>query len=415
MERLAALLLVLLLVLTGTGTAQKAKAEAKQKELSQVRHEIQNLESQLKNMGTKEKKTFAAIEKYNKQMFLINRLIASLHEDEQEKQEEIETIQGQSASLQSELGVLKQNYSRYVTAVYQKLYQNKLLYFLSANSISQGLLRQYYLRTFSERGKNDADRILRTQIELHKLEEQLTREKNIKQAIIVQKADEESYLSRKANEQQSLLKKLKGDKTQLKKELDEKRVAEQRIKDLVNKLIARDREREHQRELAEAKTKATPTPKNAAPGKEKPVVKREAPGPVSGPIASLRGKMGWPVNGSVVKHYGETKNSATNTVTLNYGVDIKTSANASVKSIYSGEISAIEWLPGYRTIVIISHGNNFRSVYGNLQSANVHEGQKVSAGEVIGSAGAGLEGSLLHFEIWNDRQSQNPEIWLSRK
>jgi septal ring factor EnvC (AmiA/AmiB activator) len=100
---------------------------------------------------------------------------------------------------------------------------------------------------------------------------------------------------------------------------------------------------------------------------------------------------------------------------LNYGVDIKTSANAPVKSIYSGEISAIEWLPGYRTIVIISHGSNFRSVYGNLQSANVHEGQRVSAGEVIGSAGAGLEGSLLHFEIWNDRQSQNPEIWLTRK
>lgn len=414
MERLAVILIAVLLAFPGSLTAQKSKTENKQKELSQVRREIQNIESQLSKMGTKEKKTYAAIEKYNKQMYLINKLVASLKEDEEEKEDEIQTIQGESASLQAELAVLKSNYAKYVTAVYQKLYQNKLLYFLSANSISQGLMRQYYLKTFSERGKNDADRIMLTQIELHKMEEQLTREKNIKEAIIVQKTSEEGFLSKKSTEQQSILKKLKGDKSQLNKELDEKKVAEQRIRDLVNKLIARDRERARQKELAESKSSSASS-KSSSVEKERPITKREAPGPVSGPIAALRGKMGWPVSGNITRHYGETRNASTNTVTLNYGVDIRTSANAPVKSIFSGEISAIEWLPGYRTIVIISHGNNFRSVYGNLQAANVHEGQRVTAGQVIGSAGAGLEGSMLHFEIWNDRQSQNPESWLSRR
>ena len=415
MERLASLLVFFLFFISPTGMAQKAKTETKQKELSQIRNEIQSIESQLHKMSAKEKKTYAAIEKFNKQIFLINKLVASLKEDEEAKEEEIQEIQGQSNSLQSELDVLKQNYSRYIVAVYQKLYQNKLLYFLSSNSISQGLLRQYYLKTFSERGKNDADRILQTQIQLHSLEEQLRREKNIKQAIIVQKSGEENSLAKKATEQQSMLKRIKGDKTQLTKELEQKRIAEQKIRDLVARLIARDKERARQKELADAAKEKDIAKKSPKTANEKPVIKHTAPGPVSGAMASLRGKMGWPVNGSIVKHYGETRNASTNTVTINYGVDIKTSANAAVKSIYSGEVSAIEWLPGYRTIVIISHGHEFRSVYGNLSTASVHEGQKISAGDVIGSAGSGIEGAMLHFEIWNERQAQNPEVWLARK
>ncbi len=415
MERVTTLLILFVLFISPAGVAQKAKTEAKQKELSQIRNEIQSIESQLHKMSAKEKKTYAAIEKFNKQIYLINKLVASLREDEEAKEEEIQTIQGQSNSLQAELETLKRNYSRYVVAVYQKLYQNKLLYFLSSNSISQGLLRQYYLKTFSNRGKNDADRILRAQTELHSLEEQLRREKNIKQAIIVQKSGEENSLAKKAGEQQVMLKRIKGDKTQLTKELEQKRLAEQKIRDLVSRLIARDKERERQKEFAETARQKTADKKSPSTAKEKPVVKHTAPGPVSGAVASLRGKMGWPVNGSIVKHYGESRNASTNTVTINYGIDIKTSPNAAVKSIYSGEVSAIEWLPGYRTIVIISHGHEFRSVYGNLSTASVHEGQKISAGEVIGSAGSGLEGALLHFELWNERQSQNPEIWLARK
>ncbi len=398
--------------------AQKQKAEAKQNELNQVRKEIIQIESQISTMGSKEKKTFSTIEKYNKQIHLINRLISDLQADAEEQEAQISDLQSESDALQTELFTLKKNYAAYITAVYQRLYQNKLLYFLTANSISQALLRQYYLKTFSEHGKTDAERILTTQIELRKLSEQLTREKNIKQAIIIQKSSEETTLGKRAREQQSLLAKIKGDKTQLQKELDEKKRAEQRIRDLVNKLIARDKERKRQKDLAEKnmtakEKKASIAAENAPNTKE--ITKRKSPQPVSGPITSQRGQMGWPANGLIIRHYGESKNAATKTVTLNNGIDIKTSANAPVKSIYSGEVSAVEWLPGYRTIIIISHGNEFRTVYGNLGNVNVREGDRVEAGTIIGSAGAGIEGSLLHFEVWNDRRSQNPEVWLARK
>jgi murein DD-endopeptidase MepM/ murein hydrolase activator NlpD len=45
----------------------------------------------------------------------------------------------------------------------------------------------------------------------------------------------------------------------------------------------------------------------------------------------------------------------------------------------------------------------------------VTESQKVKAGEVIAKSGESVEGSILHFEIWQGKEKQNPEHWLSRQ
>lgn len=45
----------------------------------------------------------------------------------------------------------------------------------------------------------------------------------------------------------------------------------------------------------------------------------------------------------------------------------------------------------------------------------VKEGQKVSAGDIIGRVSDSLEGTILHFEIWYERNYQNPEVWLVRR
>ncbi|MCB9247368.1 MAG: M23 family metallopeptidase [Ignavibacteriales bacterium] len=78
-------------------------------------------------------------------------------------------------------------------------------------------------------------------------------------------------------------------------------------------------------------------------------------------------------------------------------------------------VSAIEWIPGYGSVLIITHRDNFRTVYGHLTDINVLEGNKVYAGDLIGNVSESLEGSILHFEIWNERNYQNPQDWLVKK
>jgi len=100
---------------------------------------------------------------------------------------------------------------------------------------------------------------------------------------------------------------------------------------------------------------------------------------------------------------------------LNYGVDIKSSGDLSVKSVAGGVISAIDYIPGYGSVIIISHKEDYRTVYSHLSEIFVNEGDKVKAGSVIAKVGESLEGYILHFEIWNSRVNQNPEKWFAKR
>jgi len=86
-----------------------------------------------------------------------------------------------------------------------------------------------------------------------------------------------------------------------------------------------------------------------------------------------------------------------------------------VHSVGDGIVSAVEWIPGYGSVVIITHAENYRTVYGHVTDLQVDEGASVKAGDIIGNISDTLEGRILHFEIWNKRVYQNPEIWLVRK
>jgi murein DD-endopeptidase MepM/ murein hydrolase activator NlpD len=45
----------------------------------------------------------------------------------------------------------------------------------------------------------------------------------------------------------------------------------------------------------------------------------------------------------------------------------------------------------------------------------VEEGMKISEGVSIGKTGESLGGSILHFEIYKEREKLDPEKWLKPK
>ena len=65
-------------------------------------------------------------------------------------------------------------------------------------------------------------------------------------------------------------------------------------------------------------------------------------------------------------------------------------------------------------VVIIQHGKYF-STYSNLSSVLVQRGQNVKTGQVIGKAGANLDGiGAVDFFITDERGGVDPERWLKR-
>ena len=93
-----------------------------------------------------------------------------------------------------------------------------------------------------------------------------------------------------------------------------------------------------------------------------------------------------------------------------------TAAGASVRSVFDGEVSAVFRPDGYNNVVVIRHGR-YMTVYANLGTLSVSTGQKVKAGQQIGTVYADPNDdhrSVLHFEIRNQKQKENPELWLKK-
>ena len=96
-------------------------------------------------------------------------------------------------------------------------------------------------------------------------------------------------------------------------------------------------------------------------------------------------------------------------------MDISSKKDPNVRCVAEGIVSAIDWLPGYGSVIIVSHKGDYRTVYGHLAEIYVEEGDRIVTGKVIAKIGESVDGKLLHFEIWNSRNNQNPEEWLAIK
>jgi murein DD-endopeptidase MepM/ murein hydrolase activator NlpD len=86
-----------------------------------------------------------------------------------------------------------------------------------------------------------------------------------------------------------------------------------------------------------------------------------------------------------------------------------TAANNGVV-VYAGWSQNRDGTPGYGNLVIIDHLNGFHTFYGHLLQINVHCGQPVFKGSLIGLGGStgNSTGPHLHFEMRYDGYPQNP-------
>ncbi|MEO1712533.1 MAG: M23 family metallopeptidase, partial [Bacteroidota bacterium] len=100
----------------------------------------------------------------------------------------------------------------------------------------------------------------------------------------------------------------------------------------------------------------------------------------------------------------------------NNGIDIQTDLNASVRSVYNGEVVGTQFVPGYDYMVIIRH-DNFYTVYSNLAKINVSRGDQVTTREVIGQVKQDPRTNTaeLHFEVWKEKKRLNPIRWMRGK
>ncbi len=126
----------------------------------------------------------------------------------------------------------------------------------------------------------------------------------------------------------------------------------------------------------------------------------------------LKGKLFWPVVGKPSNRFGQRRNEVQGK--LNWrGVFIPSNEGNNVRSIFDGRVVFAEWLRGFGLLIIISHGDDYMSLYGHNQSLYKKPGEWVAAGERIATVGnsGGNTRTGLYFEIRKQGKPVNPSIW----
>lgn len=125
-----------------------------------------------------------------------------------------------------------------------------------------------------------------------------------------------------------------------------------------------------------------------------------------------RGMM-WPVNGKLIKTYGNKERGVTHS-----GINIAVAPNTPIRAADGGKvIYSDSGLEQYGNLILIRHSNGYVTAYAHNTFNNVKRNQWVKKGDVIALAGnSGLvEKPQLHFEVRKNAQAINPLKVLPKK
>lgn len=209
---------------------------------------------------------------------------------------------------------------------------------------------------------------------------------------------------------------LRQDEQRLAKVID---VLVQRARDAAAREAARKlaaRRAAEQRAAAERAAQARPPGGAAPPARRSEAVVGEArsaagPTPTGVRFSQLRGQLRFPVRGELVGRFGAPRAEGGTTWK---GVFIRAATGTDVRAVAGGEIVFSDWLRGYGNLIIIDHGGDYLSIYGNNDALLGDVGEEVGGGDTIarvGSEGGGGE-SGLYFEIRHQGQPQDPMKWV---
>lgn len=136
-------------------------------------------------------------------------------------------------------------------------------------------------------------------------------------------------------------------------------------------------------------------------------------GEVAVPVVAFRGTLPWPVPGRVRVAFGRRKHPRFDTYTIQNGIEIEAPLETPVTAVHEGSVVFAAPFRGYGLMVVLDHGGKHHSLYAHLAEVKVRAGQRVEAGEVLGTVGSsGLEGPGLYFEMRSQGRPEDPMGWL---
>ncbi|HEU5289826.1 MAG TPA: peptidoglycan DD-metalloendopeptidase family protein [Cyclobacteriaceae bacterium] len=383
-------------------TAQKTKIQL-QKEKQQNLQKIKEVEKILSETTTKKKNSLGELTALNQRILEQEKLIGSINNEIKLLNTEIDENNDFINSLEDDLKKLKTEYASMLFAA-QKANNSvtRLTFLFSSNSFEQLMMRLRYMKQYSEKRKIQAKAITAVQEELAGQVKQIELRRTEKNVLLKDEVSENTNLTGLKKKQNTLVKSLEKEEKSLKRDLEDTRKALVALDNKINEIIKEEMERAA-REAREAKTKS----------KSSTAAVTTATAALSSSFEENKHKFPWPVNGFISQVFGRQKHPLLKGVYIdNVGINIQTTENEKVSSIFQGEVNTVAFIQLLGNSVIITHGE-YITVYSGLKEVFVKKGQKVKLGQEIGLVLSNSEGiSELRFRIYKNTTALDPQQWL---
>lgn len=452
---LFSLLFIMVFIAFGQSNKQINALESKRKELLE---KIEITNKLLKDAKLSEKRSTREINLLLEQLRIRRELIQALDDEIgnlnkgiNEKEEEIKR---ESAKLKTK----QKQYAQSISSMsFRNKSEDKLMFILSAEDLSQTYRRIRYLREYSLSRHQQGKEIIVAQNALKIAKAELESKKTEKESLRVERQGEESKLKEAETVQKTELvaikKKQKGLESDLKTQKEQAASFNRQIEKLIQEEVERaaalakaeaEKAAKAEAERAAIAAKEAEAAKSQTKSKDKKIAKSTKETPVVKKVAETRkadsqggyamtsserelaggfennkGRLPFPATGRgvITGHFGIQQNAEyKNVQTSNDGIYIETNPGTDARSVFDGTVSKVFVLPGYNTSVMVRHGK-YITIYANLSQVYVKQGDKVKARQSLGRIYTDIDdGNLtkLHFQIRKETEKLNPESWLDR-
>ena len=423
--------IALFTLFTFSALAQQETREELEKQRAQLKKEMEQTQRQLNSNKTKTKENLVQWKLINDKVNLQNRLIENISKDINLLDNNIYSNQREINRYNKLLDTLKEEYAKSMVYAYKNRNNYDFLNFIfSAASFNDAIKRIAYLKYYRTYREKQGENILRTQ-ELRKQRvNELGSIKQNKSIVLKTKDKEMSALETQKIEKDRIMNELKKQGKQLNNQMSAYTKQMRKVDNAINAAIkkaladAKKAAIKKSNDVAVANNNISTTSSNTKTVNlsiKKPEVKKTNESILLNAdniilnenFIKNKGSLPWPVDkGYTILHYGKNQ-LPSGTVLDNPCITLATDIGSNVKSVFDGLVSNIVFIEDMQ-VVIIQHGKYF-STYSNLSSVLVQRGQNVKTGQVIGKAGANLDGiGAVDFFITDERGGVDPERWLKR-
>jgi len=413
-----------------------------ERERAEIQKQIEDVRRSLDETHKNKRETLGQLALLQRRLRLRESAIRNINDQINVIQGDMNESWREILKLRAELDTLRIQYAQSIVFAYKNRSSYDFLNFIfSATSFNDALHRIQYLKSYRAYREERAENIRKTQDLLQSKIDGLKVTRAEKDDALKKQSRERATLEVEKREKDAVVSQLQSQEKELRKQMAVKQRQDAKLEGAITAAINRARKealKEAARKnaadakaaadrvaadrAAASKTSARPGASDEvaapatldvvrAPAKEVPF-SSEADMHLSGDFLKNKGKLPWPVAGTISMSFGRHE-YIKGIFHDNAGVTIDVQPGAAVKAVFEGEVQAI-FNVGDVQAVMVRHGKYF-TTYSNLGTVSVTKGEHVGTGQILGRVGGDMATPQLEF-VLSDAQGRNqdPERWLRR-